>query len=165
VAFRLIDTLPTDDPVTRGTCAVSPDGHLVGIAERRLVSRHPDGTVTSEDGAEPRQLDPETPVSVNLWGFLPTIWPVLQHAVQAAHPDVAADGAIGQTGPRDSGDAEVLLPEVVGEALANLAVSVLTGPRDYVGVTHAQDLPVARSRVERLVGQGARPESPWAGIA
>jgi hypothetical protein len=65
-------------------------------------------------------------------------------------------------------DAEVLLPEVVGDMIAgragaghDRAVRVLDAPGPCIGVTHADDLPVARNELAVMVGQGLRPESPW----
>jgi len=104
VAYRLADTVVTDEPVTRGTCAVDPDGLLAGIAERRKVQRQADGTFVAGDGAQPERLDPDTLVSVNLWGLQPEIWPVLEAAVRAVHRHVAPDGSLHpQEAPGDPG--------------------------------------------------------------
>ena len=94
VSYRLRDTIVTDAPVTRGTCEVGPDGHLVRLVERRGVARRPDGTFDVGDGLEPGVLPGDTPVSMNLWGFQPSIWPVLETAVLGAHPSVSPDGTV-----------------------------------------------------------------------
>ena len=86
VAFALRDTIVTADPVTRGTCNVDDDGQLVGMTERRKVHATGGDRFVSDDGLEPRELAGDTPVSVNLWGLRPTIWPVLEAAVQADPP-------------------------------------------------------------------------------
>jgi hypothetical protein len=167
VAFALRDTLSTDAPVTRGTCTVDEDGHLTRIVERRSVHRLPDGSCRAEDGASPAVLDPTTPVSVNLWGFRPSIWPVLETAVRTAHPTVSHDGRVEAS--TVTGGAEVLLPEVIADMVAakgpGSSVAVLPGPGRCLGVTHAEDLPIVRAEVERLVGRGERTDSPWAGVA
>lgn len=156
VSFPLRDSVTTDEPVTRGTCQVAPDGKLERITERRLVSRQPDGTFRSADGRQPEQLDPETPVSMNLWGFLPGIWPVIEKAVSSA----------------EAGESEeILLPEVVGEMVQGHApggaqeVIVLPAAGRCVGVTHQGDLPAARGEVATMIANGVRPESPWDGVA
>lgn len=167
VAYRLADTIVTGDPVTRGTCEISADGHLARIAERKLVTRHDDGHFTAGDGRTPVELDPDTPVSVNLWGFQPSVWPVLEAAVRAVHPAVADDGSVAE-GALTS-EAEVLLPEVIGDMVAGRApggvpaqaVRVLTGRGRCIGVTHADDLPVVRSELSVMVGRGERTESLW----
>jgi UTP-glucose-1-phosphate uridylyltransferase len=168
VAYRLGDTIVADAPVTRGTCAVGPDGHLLRLVERRGVARRPDGAFDVGDGLEPAVLPSDTPVSMNLWGFQPSIWPVLQTSVLSAHPSVTPDGAVPDPSALDS-DAEVLLPEVVGDMIAgrtgdgggSAAVRVLVGPGRCIGVTHADDLPVVRNELALMVAQGLRPEGPW----
>ncbi len=168
VAYRLRDTIVADAPVTRGTCDVGPDGHLQRLVERRGVARRPDGAFDTGDGLEPEVLPGDTPVSMNLWGFQPSIWPELERAVLRAHPSVTPDGAVPDPAALANHD-EVLLPEVVGGLIARrtgddgtgTAVRVLDGPGRCIGVTHADDLPVVRNELALMVAQGLRPEGPW----
>lgn len=168
VAYRLRDTIVADAPVTRGTCDVGPDGHLRRLVERRGVARRPDDAFDVGDGLEPGVLAGDTPVSMNLWGFQPSIWPVLEAAVLGAHPSVAPDGAVPDPEALANHD-EVLLPEVVGDMIAGrspdngegAAVRALVGPGRCIGVTHADDLPVVRNELALMVAQGLRPEGPW----
>jgi CTP:molybdopterin cytidylyltransferase MocA len=167
VSYRLRDTVVADAPVTRGTCEVGLDGNLVRLVERRDVARLPDGNFSTGDDLEPSLLSGDTPVSMNLWGFQPSIWPVLEAAVLAAHPSVSSDGTVSD--PSDLTDrAEVLLPEVVGDMIATRtggpdqsAVRVIPGEGRCLGVTHADDLPLVRNELALLVAQGLRPEGPW----
>jgi hypothetical protein len=168
VAYRLRDTIVADAPVTRGTCEVGADGHLVRLVERRGVARRADGAFDVGDGLEPSVLPGDTPVSMNLWGFQPSIWPVLEAAVLRAHSTVAPDGTVPD--PSALADQrEVLLPEVVGDMIATrngdaderAVVRVLDGPGRCIGVTHADDLPVVRNELALMVAQGLRPEGPW----
>jgi len=168
VSYRLRDTVVADAPVTRGICEVGPDGHLVRLVERRGVARRPDGAFDVGDGLDPGVLSGTTPVSMNLWGFQPSIWPVLETAVLSAHPSVSPDGAVPDPAALTD-DAEVLLPEVVGDMIAgrtdlragDATVRVLDGPGRCIGVTHADDLPLVRNELALMVAQGLRPEGPW----
>jgi hypothetical protein len=166
VAFRLADTVVSDEPVTRGTCTVGPDGLLVGMVERKLVTRQADGSFRAGDGQQPERLGPDTPVSVNLWGLRPSIWPVLEASVTAVHPAVGEGGTVeGELGNDD----EVLLPEVVGALVAGRAagtpspqpVRVLKGSGRCIGVTHPEDLPIVSTEIAVMVGQGQRAERLW----
>ncbi len=163
VAFALEQTMLTDEPVTRGVCLTDRAGNLVGLAERRKVARHGDGTFTAGDGLEPAELDARALVSMNLWGFQPGIWRLLEEAVIAAHPEVGPDGSIDDSAAGLASEDETLLPEVVGDAVeaGSLEVALLAGPGRCVGVTHADDLPVARSAIARMVGRGERAEWLW----
>jgi hypothetical protein len=169
VGFALRDSVSTADPVTRGICEASPDGLLVRITERKLVTRAPDGTFFSDDGRAPRDLDPAGPVSMNLWGLRSSIWPVLEAAVLAVHRYVDPKTGVLLAAPEST--EEVLLPEVVGTMIAapgagsGTNVRVLPGTGPCVGVTHAADLPVVRSQLAGMVARGERAESPWQGVA
>jgi hypothetical protein len=163
VAFELAQTVLTDEPVTRGVCVTDVAGRLTGLAERRKVTRHEDGTFTVGDGLEPAGLDARALVSMNLWGFQPGIWALLEEAVRRAHPEIAPDGTVIDSSATPASDEETLLPEVVGEAVraGSLEVELLAAPGRCVGVTHADDLPVARSALARMVGRGERGEWLW----
>lgn len=170
VGFDLAATVVTDAPVTRGVCTVGEDGLLASIAERRQVSRRHepggDGATVrfrADDGVSPADLDAGAPVSVNLWGFQPGIWPVFTAAMEASGLDeeeVLAAAAAGADPPK----AEVLLPEVVGQMVAGrqgLPVRVLRTGGACIGVTHPDDLPVVRDLLARQVATGDRPEWLW----
>ncbi len=151
VTFRLRDSLVGEDPVTRGIADVAPDGTLRGLDERRLVAPRSDGRIVAGDGVQPGELDPGSPVSMNLWGFRPSIRPVFEAAMA------------------DAGDAEVLLPEVVGDVLAGRRpvpdgagrVVVLAAPGRCIGVTHAGDVALVQAELAAQIGQGERPASLW----
>lgn len=169
VAFALADSLVGDGPVTRGTVRTDEDGMLVGIDERKQVRRQPDGSFRADDGRKPQLLAPTTPVSVNLWGFQTSIWPLIASEVAAVHPWAVADDGTVVTDPAPTGagsDTEVLLPEVVdrlvGGGPPHGRVRVLDGPGRCVGVTHADDLPLVRGALAAMIGAGQRPEWPWA---
>ena len=170
VSYPLADTVVTDDPVTRGVCEVDGQGWLRAVVERRHVARHRDGRFTADDGVEPKELAPDAPVSMNLWGFTPAIWPVLAEALRRVHPELGADGSVPDgVSPADT---EVLLPEVVGamagapgaDRTPGARVRVIPATGRVVGVTHAEDLPMARTELAEMVGAGLRPEAPWGDV-
>ena len=142
VAYELENSLVGDLPVSRGTCEIE-GGRLVKIVERRNVHFTPEG-LCADDDLSPYYLDPSMRVSMNLWGFQPAVWP-LMHAAMAAYRD---------------GDPEVLLPTFVADAMAHHAMVVdalLTSSR-CIGVTHAEDLPLAQFLVREEIKAGQRPE-------
>jgi hypothetical protein len=147
VGFRLADAVIGHAPVTRGICQVGPDGHLLGVVERRLVTALPDGGFTSADGREPAALSPGDRVSMNLWGFTPEFHQKLQAAMAAA-----TDA---------SEESEVLLPEVVADSLSTTTFTVLPGTGRCIGVTHPDDLALVQAELAREVGKGVRPAALW----
>ena len=143
IGFRLDHALVGDLPVSRGVCNVV-NGHLTDIVERRQVHDSPDGFV-ADDGLSPVFLDPETTVSMNLWGFQPAIWPLLSRAMDQHD---FSDGA------------EALLPVFVGSILHHypMRFDVLLTSSRCVGVTHADDLALVQMDVRLQVELGERPE-------
>ncbi|MFI5035651.1 MAG: NTP transferase domain-containing protein [Acidimicrobiales bacterium] len=147
VGFELENSLVGDLPVSRGTCRVA-DGRLLEIVERRNVHFTPDG-LAADDGLEPYFLEPESIVSMNLWGFQPEIWPLL-HRAMAEHDFIQS--------------AEVLLPIFVGNLLkrTDLRFDVMPTTSRCIGVTHVEDLPLAQFLVRFEIKNGERPEYAFA---
>jgi hypothetical protein len=148
VGYRLDDAVVGTSPVTRGICRVAGDGTLLGVDERRQVTRTPEGGFVSGDGREPTELSPDSRVSMNLWGFTPAFHKTLQAAMEAA-----VDA---------SEESEVLLPEVVAESLATSSFSVLPAQGRCIGVTHPDDLSLVQAELNRQVAAGERPAKLWA---
>jgi NDP-sugar pyrophosphorylase family protein len=136
VGFQLIDTLPdTGDPVMRGLCETDANGYLVSITETEVRLGHPNALV-----------------SLNMWGFHPSIFD---------HLETAVDEFV--TSPAASSKAEVLLPTVVGELVTrgDIAVKVLPGTDRWVGLTYSADLDTARGAIVELIEAGVEPASLW----
>jgi hypothetical protein len=163
IGYHLRSTVATGDPVTRGICQVGENGYLTALTERRQVTSHGGDRFTAEDGLEPHELTGDLPASVNLWGFQPAIWGVLEVAMGSSGIDeeaLLAQVAAGGEVPKS----EVLLPEVVAAMVAagsGLPVRVVTTEARLVGVTHAADLPVVSAELARQVAWGTRPSQLW----
>jgi hypothetical protein len=150
VGYRLEDAVVGTSPVTRGLCRVGDDGTLIGVDERRQVTRTPEGGFVAGDGREPAELSPDSRVSMNLWGFTPAFHKTLQAAM-----DAATDA---------SEESEVLLPEVVGASLATSSFKVLPAQGRCIGVTHPDDLALVQAELNRQVAAGERPVRLWASL-
>lgn len=158
VGFRLRNSVVSDAPVTRGLCQVDVDGWLSGIDERRKVHPGSDGRFEADDGRQPADLDPDALVSVNLWGFSPGMRKVLEETMAAAE-------AVSE-------EAEVLLPEMVGDLVAGRGpldpgagrFRVLPTESRCIGVTHPDDLELVQRELADEVARGERPASPWTAI-
>ncbi|MGH9088482.1 MAG: NTP transferase domain-containing protein [Acidimicrobiales bacterium] len=156
VGFRLHNSVVGDQPVTRGVCDVGEDGLLRSVDERRQVVDMGGGRFVAGDGRHPAELDGDVLVSMNLWGFRPSMRSVLEAAMEEATVDTAAE-------------TEVLLPEVVGEVVSgrrtagavNPAVRVLPAAGRCVGVTHPGDLELVQGDLSGQVGRGERPALLW----
>ncbi len=135
VGFELDRALVGELPVSRGTCMVV-NGHLTEIVERRNVQATLEGFVAN-DGLEPRSsFTPQTIVSMNLWGFQTSIFPLMHAALDAHDFDK---------------EKEIQLSTFVGGILHRtpLRFDVIRTTSRCIGVTHAEDLPLAQVRVRQ----------------
>jgi MobA-like NTP transferase protein len=148
VGFDLENAIVGELPVSRGTCLVV-NGHLTEIVERRNVQATLEGFV-ADDGLEPRALHPSTIVSMNLWGFQPSIIPLMHRAMEEYDFDK---------------EKEVQLSTFVGGILHRtpLRFDVMRTTSRCIGVTHAEDLPLAQVLVRQEIEVGDRPEFAFAG--
>lgn len=155
VGYRLRNAVVGDSPVTRGICEVDGEGMLRSIVERCQVIPAGDDSFVAKNGHTPVEIDGDALVSMNLWGFHPDMQAVLAAAVHEAR--------------REPGEAEVLLPEVVGGLLAGRrpgkittsSFRVLAATGRCIGVTHPHDLALVQARVAAQVGRGERPAELW----
>ena len=75
VGYLLKNTASLHGTVSRGVCTVK-DGKLQSVREALKVQLYPDGTL--RDLARDESLAPDTVVSMNFWGFMPSIFPALR---------------------------------------------------------------------------------------
>ncbi len=147
VGYLLKNTASLHGTVTRGLCA-RKEGFLDSVQETRNIQLYPDGTL--RDTEADRLLDPEALVSMNFWGFMPSIFPALRQDfedfLRAAGDDVRA---------------ERLLPDMVDRQLreGRLKVSVLSSAAQWFGMTYRQDRETVVQALRELHEQGAYPES------
>ena len=74
VGYRLKNTVTDNGDVSRGICTVTQEGKLVQIVERTQIEKRKTGIVFTEDkGQTWEELDGETLVSMNMWGFTESI--------------------------------------------------------------------------------------------
>lgn len=153
VAYRLERTLSKHGPVTRGICQVDEEGHLLRIEERHRVLRVGEKIKSSEDGERWVEVPPGSLVSMNMWGFTPAIFPELE----ARFPRFLREHAA------DIETAEFLLPEVVGEMVAEgrMLVKVLPTGERWFGITYREDREEARAAIEELIRHGVYPRKLW----
>jgi len=138
VAYDLSSTLSTHGTVSRGLCTVDASGRLVGIREAERIVRDGSRIVSIEPDARV-VLDPATPVSLNLWGLVPEVFPRLRKDFR----DFLADSS------KDSQRKEFYLPEAVGRLVrdGSADVAVLHSDDRWHGVTYPED----RAQVEEAL--------------
>ena len=147
VGYLLKNTASLHGTVSRGVCTVE-DGRLLSVQEVLKIQMYPDGSL--KDLAEDRALAPDTVVSMNFWGFMPSIFPALREYFENFLRHEAGDNV----------KAECLLPMMVDRQMrtGGLEVSVLESADRWFGMTYQQDREVVAEELKRLHGSGAYPE-------
>ena len=147
VGYLLKNTASLHGTVSRGICAVKGN-KLQSVREALKVQLYPDGTL--RDLAEDTPLDPDTPVSMNFWGFAPSIFPKLRGYFEQ----------FLRTEAGDNPKAECLLPVMVGEQLRSgeLEVSTLHSSDHWFGMTYHEDRERVTEELRRLHASGAYPD-------
>ena len=148
VGYLLKNTASLHGTVSRGICTVA-DGKLKTVREALKVQLYADGTL--KDLAEDRPLDPDTVVSMNFWGFTPSIFPELRTYFENFLRNEAGENI----------KAECLLPGMVDSQMqaGKLEVSVLKSADRWFGMTYQQDRETVAAELRRLHAEGAYPES------
>ncbi|MCU1456065.1 MAG: MobA-like transferase domain protein [Actinomycetia bacterium] len=138
VGFRVARTLLSARPVSRALCVAAPDGRLLAVHEG-TVTTAPDQTLTwtGDDPGRRQPLTGDELVSMNLWGFQPSVLPRLRDALD----DFRSAGLVPT-------DAELALPSVVDHMLQDPhAESIVLLPTESrcLGVTYAEDVALLRA--------------------
>ncbi len=149
MGYRLDETLSAAGGVSRAICELVDDGLVRSVVEVRQIIRAKDGVVGVTAAGEPVTLTGREPVSMNLWGGSPAIFPTLESQFA---------GFLATLG--DDPDAEFLLSTAVNEQISGGRARLAVVPaRDrWFGMTFTEDREHVMARLRELVSQGAYPE-------
>ncbi len=156
VSYLLKNTVSENGSVARGVCEANPDGTLAAVTERTCIETYPGGIHFTENGGDTWQdLAPDTPVSMNLWGFG-------QSFLEEAEARFA--GWLSENLPKNPLKCEYFLPLVVSELLAEgkATVKLLHSTDKWYGVTYREDKPVVVNAIAQKVADGLYPADLWA---
>ena len=150
VSFVLKNTLSDNGGVTRGLCTVDDNGMLAGITETHDIEKDGSRAVIRQ-GAKENVLNPETPVSMNMWGLTPPFFHILETGFSRFLAETPAEDL----------KAEYLLPTIIGELLeaGKISVKVLRSEDQWFGVTYKEDREAVMSSVRNLVESGVYPSA------
>ncbi len=151
VGYRLQDTLSEHGTVNRGVCRVGVDGWLEGVEEINDIAVTSAGQLVGRGAKGHVTLVPGALVSMNLWAFLPSIFPILRAGFVRFLDGGAAKG-------------EFLLPAAVQEALDRKVahVRVLDAGSPWFGMTYPADRARVEQAIAALVRTGVYPAQLWA---
>lgn len=153
VGYILENTLTENGHVARGVCTVSPEGYLQEIHERTQIEKHGEDSEYTEDGGKTWvKLPKGSTVSMNMWGFTPSIFPELETGFEAFLKESLEKNPL---------KGEFFLPSMVEQLLKEdkATVSVLKSQDRWYGVTYREDKPMVMEAIKRLKKEGLYPEN------
>ncbi len=153
VGFRVSNTLTEHGTVARAECQVDKDGYLITAIERTKIACVGDGVAYTEDGEHWIPMSPDTPVSMNIWGFTPAVY----DALAAEFPRFL------EANKANLDKAEFYIPNFVTDLIRSgqARCKVLPTHEKWHGVTYADDKPQVKAALQQMVDQGIYPPSLW----
>ena len=154
VGYELGKTVTDNGYVARGVCTADEDGNLLYIQERTHIEVQGDAIRFTEDGENWTELAPETTVSMNMWGFVPSFLNELESKFAAFMKTLAVS---------NPEKAEFFLPFAVDELLheGKAKVKVLRSSDKWYGVTYAADKPQVVAALRAMAEEGKYPDGLW----
>lgn len=144
VAYQLSNTLSENGAVSRGVCSVNESGYLADVTERTKIERFEDGISYVDEHGLRHHLPDHTPVSMNFWGFYPT---VLDEIEQQFRAFVLAN--------QDKPKAEFYIPTVVNNLIESgkIRLRVLNSASQWYGVTYPEDKQTVQAALSNLLAE------------
>lgn len=151
VGFLLKNTVSANGSVSRGVCVTDAAGNLHSVTERTCIAPYDGGIHYSEDGgASWTDLDENSVVSMNLWGFTPAY---------IAEAKAGFAEFLRENLPVNPLKCEYYLPSVVTAALqqGKADVRVLTSTDKWHGITYREDKPELVAALQQMSAHGLYP--------
>lgn len=155
VGYQVGNTVTENGTVSRGVCEVE-NGMLNKVTERTKIAKLPEGKIgyTEDDGETWTILPPDTPVSMQMWGFTPGFTDQLE-------------GEFGRFFQEDLGQnpmkGEFYLPFAVNAMVQDgrAQVRVLETADKWYGITYLVDRQSVADAVAAMTEQGIYPSPVW----
>lgn len=155
VGYQIENTLTENGYVSRGVCQTSAEGFLTKITERTKIQRRLGKIVyTKDDGDTWQELSPGTIVSMNFWGFTPS----MLTEMEKRFPEFL-DAALKDNPEKG----EYFLPSVVDSLIqeGKADVLVLKSSDRWYGVTYKEDKDSVVAAIKAMKASGRYPSFLW----
>ncbi len=151
VGYTLKNVLSDNGSVSRGCGAQDVNEFLTSVVERTtIVKEH--GKIISREKEGDVELSPETPTSMNFWGFHPSIFTLIEKFFLEF---------LQENGKNPK--AEFFIPlignQMIKQGLGK--VKVLQGGDIWFGVTYKEDKEEVSGKIKELVNNGEYPAQLW----
>jgi NDP-sugar pyrophosphorylase family protein len=152
VGYTLKNTLSEYGTVARGVAECDEHMFLKRVVERKRIEKTATGARYLDADGTPHALTGEEPVSMNLWGFRPSLFGFLESQFARF---LAEHG--------HERDSELYIPFIVDRLVTGGQATVKVLPTDdpWFGVTYRADKSIATACMRKLIDAGVYPERLW----
>jgi hypothetical protein len=153
VGFTLRKTLSEHGTVARGVSQVDANGLMRQIVELLKIEKVANGARNKDDAGNITELTGDEYVSMNMWGFAPTLFGHLQKSLTEF---------LQKRGQEEK--SELLIPTVINTLVTQgqARCKVLHTNSSWFGVTYKEDRPIVVESIRQLIAKGEYPEKLWA---
>ena len=151
VGYQLKNVMSEHGSVSRGYAETDANNLLTKMTELTKIVRE-NGKIISKESTGDRELNPNAPISMNCWGFLPD---ALQISEKFFHAFLEKEF----DNPTSEHYIALMVTGMIQKALGQ--VHVIPGGKTWFGVTYQEDKEFVASSIKRLVERGEYPSKLW----
>jgi dTDP-glucose pyrophosphorylase len=151
IGYKLRNTLSLHGTVARGVCDSDDNDYLRSVSELTSIKRE-NGRIVYYENDESFVLSEDSVVSMNMWGFTPTIFSQIRQRFPAFLDENSDD-------PK----AEYFISSLVDKLISagEARVKVLHCDADWFGITYREDRDAARKSILEKINSGIYPAELW----
>lgn len=152
IGYILNNTLSEYGYVSRAECSADEKGRLTSIVERLKIKREGRVVYYQDDLGSLNEIDENAIVSMNMWGFLPSLFDYLEEDLHIFLKENSSDLK-----------KEFLLPSVINEIITSGRTEILIkqSPEKWFGMTYREDREEVSNKLKSLVSQQLYPSPIW----
>lgn len=153
IGYILKNSLSEHGFVSRAECRTDEKGMLSYVKERTKIAREGSKVFYEDEKGIRLGIDENTTVSMNMWGFMPSLFDYLEEGLKKFLEDNSS-----------SLKAEFFLPSVIDDLIRSgkVEIPVLKTDEKWFGMTYQEDREMVTARLAELVKKGVYPTPVWA---
>lgn len=152
VAYLLKNTLSDNGTVSRGVCTINSNQNLTEVVEHTKIEKTDHIIINHNENGAVTQLSPNTLVSMNFWGFHPSIF----HYIGDLFIDFLKNNI-------QNIKSEFYIPFVVDSLIKNgkIQVKILQTDASWYGITYKEDRQKVATKFKEMTAANIYPHILW----
>jgi hypothetical protein len=152
VGFEIEKSLSENGAVSRGVCVTDKDASLIEVTERTHIQKVAGGIAYINESNQEIMIPEDTVVSMNFWGFTPSLFGHLEKGFHDFIIEHAQDTR-----------AEYYIPSVINDLVKSgrASVKILRSSGKWFGMTYKEDRDDVVAGIQELIGKGVYPHALW----